>query len=140
MKKLAIIFTAIAVLAGCQKEETSYSLLDTVNYNLYPEKIFGNTLNNYEDPYIIIYEYCQSNVVEEVIIDPVPYREKMYFKPNEKTEYISVCYKSHGWWEKMQRDEPQTRYETKVYYIKKNQDTPIVINSSTSVSGKNPVK
>lgn len=140
MKKLIIILSALITIAGCSKTSTSYSLIDKLNYNTYPEKIYGSTLSNYEDPYIIIYEYRQGNIIHENIINPVPYNQKLTFYPKEGAEYLVVCYKAHGWWEYMQRDEPQTRYNNAVIYLNEGKDTAITIDSSTSVSGKNPSK
>lgn len=84
MKKIALLlFVALATIA-CKKEPTTYSFTDIIGYSQSPEKVFGETLPEYKDPYVIIYEYSSEGIVAEVKIDPVPYNQKLIFTPNEK--------------------------------------------------------
>lgn len=88
MKKLAIIFAAIAVLAGCQKEgKTTY----TVNVNIgYQEAALSQGVSYEAD--IMINEYGQGKLLTTQYIEDINEGVDYTIEPNAQTEYITIKY------------------------------------------------
>jgi len=88
MKKLAIIFAAIAVLAGCQKEEkTTY----TVNVNIGYQEAAQTQGVDYEAD-IMINEYGQGKLLTTQHLDNINEGVDYMIEPNANTEYLTVKY------------------------------------------------
>ena len=88
MKKLAIIIAAIAVLAGCQKEEkTTY----TINVNIgYQEAANTQGVSYRAD--VMINEYGGGKKLTTQHLENINEGVDYVVEPNSKTEYITVKY------------------------------------------------
>ena len=88
MKNLAIIFAALAVLGGCQKEEkTTY----TINVDIGYQQAAQTQGVGYEAD-VMINEYGDGKKLTTQHLDNINEEVDYVIVPNSKTEYITVKY------------------------------------------------
>ena len=88
MKNIAIIFAALAVLGGCQKEEkTTY----TINVNTGYQQAAQTQGVSYEAD-VMINEYGDGKKLTTQYLDNINEEVDYVIVPNSKTEYITVKY------------------------------------------------
>lgn len=130
MKKLAIIFAAIAVLAGCQKEgKTTY----TVNVNIGYQEAAQTQGVDYEAD-IMINEYGQGKLLTTQHLDNINEGVDYVIEPNANTEYLTVKYSVEV------GKESASFWIGKVYNIVRGENIDIDIVYSTIAVQQEPKK
>lgn len=143
MKKVLMLFMAIVLFAGCQKEpdsgDTTYTLrfMDGILYDLYD---LGSS-NDYMavDIKMVFAEYYQGQRVAALSENVSKSRDEIKIKANHKTEYITVRldvkYYDHYYGDD---DFKKSLYIANVFYLEKGKDNLIELGHDTLTTEKEP--
>lgn len=87
MKRIALIFCTILMLAGCQKEHTTY----TINVNIGYQEVAENYGMTYRTD-IMINEYGQNELLTTQHLDNIREGQDYVVQANPQTKYLTIRY------------------------------------------------